>query len=425
MTSRARWIVLTFALVGLAFAGASAWVHYRVLTDPTYVSPCDINTTFNCTQVYTSRFGSFYGVPVAIGGVIWFALVALVAGFARPAGPNVPNASNLSNLSGAYVFALATIGLASILYLGYASFFILKHACVLCMGTYACVIGIFVTSGISTNTGLAQLPGRLLGDLRAALSKPALLMVAILYLAGAASLVAFFPREGMQAAAAPPKPVSQDMEKLFADAWAQQPRVDLGVPADGAKVVVVKFNDWLCPACKAAEISYKPVFEKYQTEDPGAVKLVIKDWPWNSECNFRVTSTIHGHEGACAAAAAVRMAPDLKSREAMIDWLFTNQQRIDELGLTNGPAAQTVRQGAESRAGHQGLGHAVRREAAGHPTGRRRRRCTQRLFHAHVLRQRRARRATATATSCRRSTSIWPSSWRLPRARPNSRAWRR
>jgi protein-disulfide isomerase len=30
----------------------------------------------------------------------------------------------------------------------------------------------------------------------------------------------------------------------------------------------------------------------------------------------------------------------------MIDWLFANQERLDELGLTNGPAAATVKQGA-------------------------------------------------------------------------------
>ena len=107
MTPRARWIVLTFALVGLAFASASAWVHYRVLTDPTYISPCDISAHFNCTQVYLSRFGSVWGVPVALGGVIWFGLVALLAGFDKPA------AKEQSSATGLYIFALATIGLAA------------------------------------------------------------------------------------------------------------------------------------------------------------------------------------------------------------------------------------------------------------------------------------------------------------------------
>lgn len=340
MTPRARWIVLVFAVVGFVFATASAWVHYRVLTDPSYVSPCDLGTHFNCTQVYLSRFGSVRGVPVALGGVIWFALVALIAAFAKP------EAKDGAASSGAYIFALATIGLATILYLGYASFMILKSACVLCMGTYVCVIAIFVTSGLQASTTFSGLPGRLMRDLRSAMKKPAFLTVALLYIAGAASAVAFFPREGQQPAPAAPPPVSQDIEQRFADAWWQQPRVDLGVPADGAKVVVVKFNDWLCPACKAAEIMYKPIFEKYQKDNPGAVKYLVKDWPWNAECNFNIANSIHGHEGSCAAAASVRIAKDMGKGQAMIDWLFANQERLDELGLTNGPAAATVKQGA-------------------------------------------------------------------------------
>lgn len=355
MTARARWIILGFALLGLAFAGASAYVHYRVLTDPRYISPCDINAKFSCTQVYLSRFGSVRGVPVALGGVIWFALVALLAGFSRPSPVAVavsgkdakparePRDSGAE--ANAYIFALATIGLASILYLGYASFFLLKTYCILCIGTYACVLVIFVTSGRSTTTGFARLPGRLLTDLRSAAARPVFLTIAILYVAGAASLVAFFPREGQQPAA--PAAVPENMEKLFADAWAQQPRIETGIPADGAKVVVVKFNDWLCPACKAAQLYYQPVLDKYQKESPGAVKYVVKDWPWNSECNFNV-QTIHGHEGSCAAAAAVRMGRDRGKADAMIAWLFDNQMRLDELGIRGGPAAvEAVKQGAQ------------------------------------------------------------------------------
>jgi protein-disulfide isomerase len=40
------------------------------------------------------------------------------------------------------------------------------------------------------------------------------------------------------------------------------------------------------------------------------------------------------------------MAKDMGKGQAMIDWLFANQEHLDELGLTNGPAAATVKQGA-------------------------------------------------------------------------------
>ena len=317
MSRTSRRLVFGCALAGLAFAGASAWVHYKLLTDVSYHSLCDLNETFNCTQVYLSRFGSVARVPVALGGVIFFALVALVAGLsaARP--------GDKADATGAYVFTLATVGLAAVLYLGYASFFVLKKACILCMGTYASVLAIFVISGMAASISFARLPVRFAKDLRTLISRPATLLVAVLFLAGSASLVAFFPKEG---AVPQGPPANQDQKKFFEEAWWMQPRVDLGIPADGAKVVVVKFNDYQCPTCKVAYEWYKPVFEKFEKSNPGQVKLVVKDWPWHSKCNFNVPTEMH--PGACEAAAAARMAKDRGKFAEMEAWLFGNQETM-------------------------------------------------------------------------------------------------
>jgi uncharacterized membrane protein len=325
MTPRARWLILGFALAGLGFAGASAWVHYRLLTDPTYVSPCDISSAFNCTQAYLSRYGAVQGVPVAVGGLIWFALVALVAGFGRAHG-------DPSDPTGSYLFALATIGLAVVLYLGYASFFVLKTWCLLCLGTYAAVIGVFAVSGLTASVAMTRLPARLLSDVKCLAARPVTLVTAILYLAGAASAIAFFPKEPVTAAPAAQAAPPADAEKAFADAWFKQPRADLGIPADGAAVVVVKFNDYLCPSCKFSHLEYEPVFAKYKQSHPGAVRLVVKDWPWNTRCNFHAAGTIPGHEAACEAAAAVRMAAARGKADELIAWLFADQDKLIEMG---------------------------------------------------------------------------------------------
>ena len=119
----------------------------------------------------------------------------------------------------------------------------------------------------------------------------------------------------------------KELDQRFLDFWKQQPRVTLPVPGPAAKVVIVKFNDWMCPGCKFWYEQLKPVMAKYQAT-PGALKYVEKDWPWNSECNPAV-QTIHGHEASCAAAAAVRLAADRGKRDAMIDWLYANQPETE------------------------------------------------------------------------------------------------
>ena len=52
------------AIGGLIVSVDAAYLHYRLLFDPLYTSFCDISATVSCTQVYASRFGTAFGVPV-------------------------------------------------------------------------------------------------------------------------------------------------------------------------------------------------------------------------------------------------------------------------------------------------------------------------------------------------------------------------
>jgi protein-disulfide isomerase len=101
--------------------------------------------------------------------------------------------------------------------------------------------------------------------------------------------------------------------------------------ADGAAVVVVKFNDYQCPPCGATFQAFKPLKAKWDREAPGKVKFVTKDFPLEGECN---AGTPQGpHPIACEAAAAVRMARKTGKVEPLEDWLFANQQTLTLDGL--------------------------------------------------------------------------------------------
>src|SRR6185503_16892181 len=116
---------------------------------------------------------------------IWFAAAALlsVAGMRanQPVRESVPG----------YLFVMSTLGLAVSLYLGYASFVLLKAVCLLCLTTYAAVIGMFLVSGAATTFPMTTLPRRATRDARVFISSPLALTLAVLFLAGAASTLAF------------------------------------------------------------------------------------------------------------------------------------------------------------------------------------------------------------------------------------------
>src|SRR5262245_18519923 len=91
---------------------------------------------------------------------------------------------------------------------------------------------------------------------------------------------------------------------------------------NGAKVLILKFNDFQCPACGQSYQAYKPIFAKYDAEKAGQVRLVLKDYPLNRDCNDGLAQTLH--PAACDAAVAVRLAPPSKV-VALEDWLYSNQ----------------------------------------------------------------------------------------------------
>jgi protein-disulfide isomerase len=269
--------------------------------------------------VYASRFGTAFGVPVSVFGAIWFTggLLLLVGGEfgSRALRDNVPG----------YLFALSTVALGVVLYLGYASFFILKTVCPLCLMTYAAVIGLYVISGAAMNFPMTTLPRRAASDVRHWIASPVAIALTVLFFAGAASAIAFFPREGGGTAEAAPAP-SQEQRSELERFLASAPRVPLVIPAEGAKVLIVKFNDFQCPACGHSYLTYKPILAKYEAEHPGAVRVVLKDYPLNSQCNLDLTTPMH--PAACEAAVAVRLAKAHNREEAMEEWLYTHQPSL-------------------------------------------------------------------------------------------------
>jgi protein-disulfide isomerase len=108
--------------------------------------------------------------------------------------------------------------------------------------------------------------------------------------------------------------------------WATQSRVDLSVPADGAKVLVVKFNDYQCPACAQTYFGYERILAKYEASHPGAVKFLALDYPLDPECNTQAPNGTH--TAACEAAVAVRLAREAGQAPRMERWLFTNQSSL-------------------------------------------------------------------------------------------------
>lgn len=335
MTRLTRAFLLLFALTGLVASSLSLQVHHRLLSDPKYTSFCDVSTTVSCSTAYLSPYGSVLGVSVALGGVIFFVFVLLLLFADRWGSPSIAE-----SLAG-YVFVCSTVGLAAILYFAYAAFFILKTVCVLCLITYVGVIGLFLVSGIATQTPMISIPRRMIRDAGAVLRRPVAVLIVLLFAVSTASAIAFFPRK---AAAVDPVPGlasapqgSQELRAEFEKWYDSLQKVTVPVPSGGATVLIVKFTDFQCPMCAGTHVEFKPILQKYQSQFPGAVRLVPKMYPLQQDCNVNVRGPYH--TAACDSAVAFIMARATGRADALEDWLYTNQTLLS-------PA--TVREAARS-----------------------------------------------------------------------------
>jgi protein-disulfide isomerase len=246
-----------------------------------------------------------------------------------------------------YVFVLATVGLAAILYYAYTSFFVLKQLCPLCMAMYVAVVGIFIVAASAADS-LASLPSGLGQDVEAVGKNGTAAALAGAWVVASIALVLLFPREQVLTAEGSTEgqaPAPVVMDTLTAEQlaeWKQwldsQPRVEGAGASGDVKVLVMKFNDYQCPACKMTYSLYRDLFTKWEAKHPGVFKYESRDFPLEAECGAG-----GNHSAACEAAVAVRLARE-KGRDKQLEALVFDRQSFS---LTRGDIVDMLEEVAQ------------------------------------------------------------------------------
>lgn len=111
-------ILLTIALLGFVDASYLTIEHFR-----NTVPPC---TTDGCEQVLTSTYSEVFGIPVSLGGAIFY-LIVLVGIFAYI------DTKKTHFLK--WSLMLSVPAFLATLYFVFLQFFVLKAICIYCMGS--------------------------------------------------------------------------------------------------------------------------------------------------------------------------------------------------------------------------------------------------------------------------------------------------
>ena len=126
---RLHWAALLPAVLGL---GASIYLTVEHFSSSTTFA-CPENATVNCQKVTTSSYSHLLGVPVALGGAVYFlVMVALVS----------PPAWRVAVLDRVRV-AAAGLGVMAVLYLLWAELFRIDALCLWCTVVHVCTVWLF------------------------------------------------------------------------------------------------------------------------------------------------------------------------------------------------------------------------------------------------------------------------------------------
>jgi protein-disulfide isomerase len=324
-------IITIFVVTGFTASVVALVQHYLSLVG---------GLTGEAARAYLSATGSLVGVPIALVGVLWFAVILVLHTARAPASSGVLESLTEANLSG-YVFALSSIALPVAIYLAYQLLFVQRALCVPCITACLAACALYWMAGTLPAPRIATVPQRALEDLRKWVQKPVFLMVTILVLVASLGIVTMFRRaiEARQSHFVPDPAVDVSSEKgrkAFAQLYNALPRLTRPELFSQEGVYVVEFSDYQCPPCRKAFFDYRDGLKRHAAGSSELVQFVRMDYPLDPSCNDYVSAP--AHPAACEAAIAVRLARRRGRAEAMEEWLFNNQDTL---------TAATVRSAAQ------------------------------------------------------------------------------
>lgn len=282
--------LIVVAVASLVVAAELTHIHYKVNTDETFSSFCNIGDAVNCETVAASSYSVFFGVPLSVWGLFAYAvLLGLgLAGVRRSAVGGPAGFPGLVFLWGLVAFAVTGI-------LAYISVTKITSLCLLCVALYlanttALVLGFVCARRNGGGIGVA-----IARDLRRIARAPLRSLPILAGLLGIAiALMAFYPRFTFEVETPPAVPGAEE------GCGSSYHTAD-GFPATGgttALVTLEEFSDYQCGYCRKAHALIRKLVEVYG----GKLRVVHRHFPLDHACNSLVKRNFH--DKACLAARA-------------------------------------------------------------------------------------------------------------------------
>lgn len=305
--------LLLLALVGLGSSLYLTDLHIRVNSAPdpsTVDSFCNVSEGLDCVTVAASKYSKFLGIPIALYGAEFFALLTLGLLLSASGLWRVRRWDSLYFV-GMLLAAPASLSMA------YIAIFQLKSVCLMCLSLYIVnglalillVVAYRKQLGDLLKAGPLELIGALRGGTGLALA--AVLTVGLSQFVWAPALFAGAKTDA--------KIADPELAKI------RQRGLEIG--GARATVVIEEFTDYQCPHCSAAHATLLQLVKRY----PQKVRIRHFDFPLDQDCNRIIQRPFHRQ--ACQAAFYARCAAEEQRYWSYAGQLFHNQRDLSPADL--------------------------------------------------------------------------------------------
>jgi protein-disulfide isomerase/uncharacterized membrane protein len=303
--SSTSWLYLisTLATIGAAISIWQTRLYYITRSGMGEMhSFCNIGQAFDCTAVEMSKFSELLpSYPVAAFAIAGYRVIAILAFMGSSSETFQKNVRS---------YLVTFTGIALLFSVGYfiVMISVIGKLCLLCLTVDAINLVLFILS--------LRLPKNQSGATGIKLTHLASVGLASL-------LVSFLLTKSLNPQA---DLKTEDMNDVVESVLAT-PSVPVEIPSDApvigdpdAKVTIVKYSDYECPACRMAANAIHPLFKRYSK----GVKFVFVNYPLDQACNPDIPRKMH--EFACEAAEVAICGSNQGKFLETYETLFEHQQ---------------------------------------------------------------------------------------------------
>ena len=291
---------LVVSLAGIVTSLYSVNHHMELKRNGHTEAACNINSAINCDLVAASKYSEIFGIPLGVWGLGYFLASTILVG-------TIIAGHKSSKEHEPVWFALSALGILSSIGLAGISMGVLGVLCLVCITIYCLTLvqgaiawRLWGSRKVHLNWSLKTLGG---GFSTAAIA----VAVAILSFNALKPTPSLPPElqdlpgkhditQGLPQLA--PNAVEITVNKTAYSGMGE----DFRKGPDDAKIVIVEFADYMCPACGQAA----PVMEEVHKQLGSRALFIFKNYPLSNQCNVAVQSDMHPY--SCDIAKLARCA---------------------------------------------------------------------------------------------------------------------